>query len=289
MPRTVDMPKKLMELIGAVEELPTLPDIVLRISRMTVSPQTNAADIGRLISNDPALSSRVLRLVNSAYYGFPRKIASVTKAIVLLGFNKVKNMAISASVADLFSGAVTEGFSFKQYWHHAVAAAIAGELLAKRLAPQRADDAFVGGLLSEIGKVMVVSLAPDIYAQVLREARTESNDLRSAETRALGSDFCANGAMLAETWQFPDSLVRVIRHFRDPDQCREDRPLLDLVHVASALAWALGHPGAAETLVPTLRGSAFRNLKVTESLLAEVGAEFMRQWALAGALLEMAQ
>jgi len=136
------------DIIDDIGDLPTLPTVVTKITQMTSNPQTNAADVGKLIGTDPSLSSKILKLVNSAYYGFPRAINSVTKAIVLLGFNKVKNIALSASVVEAFKKTgKTSKFDFYQFWEHSVACGVAAEVVAKNLRPQVVDDAFVGGLL----------------------------------------------------------------------------------------------------------------------------------------------
>lgn len=276
-------------LFGKVEDLPTLPDIVARISKMTVSPQTNAADIGKLIGNDPALSSKVLRLVNSAYYGFPRKISSVTKAIVLLGFAKVKNMAISAAVVDVFSdtGDVDQ-FNFLQYWQHAVAAGICSELLTRRFHPAKADDAFVAGLLSETGKVLMAHCAPDRYSEVLTAAGERDIPVVEAEEEVLGLTHMQAGAMLADSWNFPELLVETIRSFRNPGAVREHRDVIDAVHVANVVVSALGFPGAGERRVPQVNPGSYRNLKLDADTLYSLEIDFLRAYEKAGALLELA-
>ncbi|MCC6465065.1 MAG: HDOD domain-containing protein [Planctomycetes bacterium] len=281
--------KKMEELFGPVEDLPTLPHVVAKIGQMTVSPQTNAADIGKLISNDPALSSKILRLVNSSYYGFPRKITSVTKAIVLLGFAKVKNMAISAAVVDVMrpAGGV-EGFDFVQYWRHAVATAVAAEVVARRVHPLQADDAFVSGLLAETGKSLMAWHLPEKYAEALRFARQHKVIMLEAEEEVLTCNHAEVGGYLAETWNFPETLVEVIRHAPHPDDVRRDRMMIDCVHVANAMTNALGIMGAGEALVPPLADSAWRNLKLDETVLYELENEFLRGFENAGAILDLA-
>lgn len=281
--------RRLAELFEGVEELPTLPHVVARISRMTVNPRTNAADIGKLISNDPALSSKILKLVNSSYYGFPRRISSVTKSIVLLGFAKVKNMAISAAVVDVFRAAgETHGFDFMQYWKHAVATAIASEIIGKRAFAARADDCFVGGLLAETGKVLLACTIRQRYEEVLAHAVANGASMLQAENELLGCDHSRAGAMLAERWNFPETLVEVIRHCHEPARSRTERPVCEVVQIAGCIASALGYTGAGETTVPPVDPDAWRNLRLDESLLHDLCGEFTRAFDTAGALIELA-
>jgi HD-like signal output (HDOD) protein len=281
--------RKLEQLLENVEELPTLPHVVARISRMTVNPRTNAADIGKLISNDPALSSKILKLVNSSYYGFPRRISSVTKAIVLLGFAKVKNMAISAAVVDVFRNAdEVDGFDFFQYWKHAVANAIAAEVIGKRLLPSRADDCFVGGLLAETGKVLLACVIGNKYSPALARARSAGMSMQEAETELLGTDYARAGAMLAENWNFPEALVEVIRYAHEPYKARGERAVCEVVNIANSMVSALGQLGAGEPFVPFADPDAWRNLRMSETLLSELFNDFQRAFESAGALLDLA-
>ena len=287
MSRNAQTVKSLVEVALGESAYPMLPETVLRISRMSVSPQTNATDIGRLISDDSELTRKTLALVNSSFYGFPREISRVTKAIVLIGFNKVRSMAVAVSVVDLFRDAAVDGFVFKEFWQHAVATAIAGDLLARRVCPQRADDAFLAGLLSEIGKALFAKLAPEAYGPLLKQAQTTQHDLVALEREAAGVTFPEAGSRLLSAWRFPENLALAVNHFRDPGASQDDRLLPDLVHVASALASALGFMGAGESVVMPLCAGSWRNLKLSEELIYEVQSEFLRAWPTAGDLLEL--
>ena len=281
--------QKLEELIGSVEDLPTLPGVVAKISKMTVCPQTNAADIGKLISNDPALSSKILRLVNSSYYGFPRRISSVTKAIVLLGFSKVKNMAISASVVDLFrTTADVEGFDFVVFWQHAVATAVAAEVIAKAKAPHIADDAFVGGLLSNIGKVLLASTIPKRYSFTLATARKNHLFVSEAEEETLGTTSGRAASLLAEAWNFPELLTETLRFIDHPENMRRNTEVVDVVHIASCMVGSLGHLGSGEQIVPMVSVQSWRNLKLDEQGITELANEFLQTFETASAILELA-
>ncbi|MCK6439236.1 MAG: HDOD domain-containing protein [Planctomycetes bacterium] len=284
-----DVEQTLEDLMSNAGDLPTLPTVIIKINKMTASPQTNAADVGRLISNDPSLSAKILKLVNSAYYGFPRKVTSVTKAIVLLGFNKVKNMALSASVVDAFkhTGKVSS-FDFAKFWEHSVAAGIASEAVAKSLAPQCVDDAFVGGLLHDIGKAVVAGcMEKSQLAFDLAEKKKCTFEVAAVET--IGFDHAKVGALLAEHWNFPETLVRTIRYAPYPDRTRQHRDVIGCVHLANVIVSALGFRGAGDFAMPVVSNSIWEELKVTPESIAALCEETLKGYANAAAFIELAK
>ncbi|MCC6572810.1 MAG: HDOD domain-containing protein [Planctomycetes bacterium] len=280
----------LQEVMRGAKELPTLPHVIAKILRMTTSAESSAADISKLIANDPALSSRVLRLVNSAFYGFPRKVSNVTRAIVLLGFAKVRNLAVTASVAQMFTGLERPGeFSFRRYWEHAVATALASELIAKRVCPARADDAFVVGLLSELGKAMLAGRAPDLYRKVLAEVNELEIPVNQAAAQVLECDVASLGSEIAQYWNFPELLVQCLKHYRAPQKAPpEYREIAQCVHVADTLAGSLGWLGAGEKFVADVDGVALMELKVDEAGLTQDANTLLKSYDTSAAVLQMA-
>jgi len=144
----------LAKIVGKVEGLPTLPSVVARINQLIDDPNASAGDINEVISHDLALSAKILKLVNSAFYGFPRRISSMTHAVVILGFNSVRNIALTAFVFDAFdTGALP--FGHRNFWVHSVGTAVTADALATRAGLHIGDDAFVAGLLHDLGKVRI--------------------------------------------------------------------------------------------------------------------------------------
>ena len=261
MPRTKG---DINDIIGEVDELPALPTVIAQITSMTNNPQTNAADVGKIISNDPTLSSKILKLINSAYYGFPRKISSVTKAIVLLGFNKVKNIALGASMVDMFKGTGSiNQFDFYRFWEHSVASAIAAECIAKALQPAAVDDAFVGGLLHDVGKVVIVNHVRDGLA-AFEHAEKERVVFNDAAKTVLGFDSAKAGSLLTEHWNFPEVLVRTIRYWPYPNRTRQMREAIGCVHLGNVFASALGMGSPGDYAMPTIDHELWEEFKLDE-------------------------
>src|SRR5438093_1337301 len=158
-------------------DLPPLPAVVTRIMETVNNPDTSAEDLNKLISMDQGLSSKVLRIVNSSYYGFPKRISTITHAVVILGFNTVRNLVLGVSAFGLLGQkSMPYGLNRAKFWEHSVATAAAGSVLAKRrLSKVRsaAEEAFIGGLLHDIGALFLDSYFPVQYAVAMAFAARE--------------------------------------------------------------------------------------------------------------------
>jgi len=225
--------------IEAIKDLPTLPIVVLRLNELLRSPSTDAQDVGELLQQDPVIAARTLRLVNSAFYGFPRKIASITRAIVILGFQKVRDLALTVSVLDIFDGKSDALFNFEAFWQHALTTAIATETLAKHIGSPEVRDAFMGGLLHDIGRLILARYISNDFAQAMQYMRKEGCTLTEAEQATLNFDHCAVGEWLTERWRFPPKLIKAIRLHHVPDAAREDVGYVYLVHAGDVISRAL--------------------------------------------------
>ncbi|MGH7441701.1 MAG: HDOD domain-containing protein, partial [bacterium] len=138
------------------KDLPTLPDVVARVMQIVSNPLTTAEDLNQVISLDPALTFKVLRLANSAFYGFPKEITTITHAVTILGFNTIRNLALSVSVHKmLFDGHDQGLFNYRDFWKHCVAVGVCSRMLAGRIGYKNEDNAFTAGLLHDMGKSLL--------------------------------------------------------------------------------------------------------------------------------------
>ncbi len=232
-------------------DLPPLPAVVTRIMETVNNPDTSAADLNRLIAMDQGLSSKVLRIVNSAYYGFPKRISTITHAVVILGFNTVRNLVLGVSAFGLLSQkSIPYGLNRARFWEHSVAAAVAGSILAKkRLSKVRSapEEAFIGGLLHDIGTLFLDSYFPVQYAVAMAFAARENKTSWEAESMVLGLDHVTVGRRIAEHWNFPPHLVAMMSGHHDPAQQKEHFDMAALIHAADWLAWECGFAPSEHT------------------------------------------
>src|SRR6187397_662121 len=162
------------EALKKVTTLATLPEVTAKIVSTVEDPKSTAAALHKIVSHDPALATRILKVVNSAFYGLPGQIGSIERAIVLLGLNAVKNIAVAASLGQLFrSVKLCEGFTAKDLWTHSIAVAVAGRELAREMKVQIADEAFLCGMIHDIGLLVSLQTAPE---QLRRICETVQKD-----------------------------------------------------------------------------------------------------------------
>ena len=244
---------RLRATIESITDLPTLPVVVAKITSQIANPATNAADIGRLIEQDQALTGKVLRLVNSAYYGFPKQIKSIQHAVVILGFNKVKTIIITASVFGAFRGRRPGGLDLRRFWQHSLAVAIASKVVAERLgAGHAAEDAFIGGLLHDIGKVVMDQYQPNIYAPIVKYANDKGILLVDAEQEVMGLTHATIGQWMMEKWRLPPGIVRMVAEHHSPAAIQDRRELIASIHVGDIVTRALGVGNGGDQRIPAL-------------------------------------
>ena len=234
--------------IAEISHIATLPEITLKIIELVEDPTSTAQDLHNIIANDPALCSRILKVVNSAFYGLPRQIGSINRAIVLLGLNAVKNIAIAASLTKLFRGGeLCARFSAKDLWIHSIATAAGAKIVCDELKLNLSDEAFLGGLIHDIGIMVEVQSMRHELLQVFEEMTFDSDgaptsDMREVEERVLGADHEAFGSGLCEAWKFPKSFTCVTRHHHAPLELPPDsRTLAAIVYVADRISAVCGY------------------------------------------------
>jgi diguanylate cyclase (GGDEF)-like protein len=206
------------EIIKGTEKLPTLPGIAMKILETIRKDDVSLKEIGDLLSTDPSLSAEVLKIVNSSFYGFPTKITSVHHAINLLGSNAVKNLALSFSLVKVFKNAPATAFDYPQFWKDSLIQALAAKLMAAKIVPYAAEDAFFLGLLSDIGILTLNQCLPEQYAVIQRDQVTSGCRDYEAEDQVLGFNHMEVGAYLVETWGLPQHFSIPIRYHHEPDR-----------------------------------------------------------------------
>ncbi len=234
----VEPKKRAMDSIRKLTAIATLPEITVKIIATVEDPNSTAAQLHKLITHDPALVTRILKLVNSSFYGLPGQISSIERAVVLVGLTAIKNIAVAASIGQMFRGArLCEQFSAKDLWTHCIAVAVGSRELARHLRMPIGDEAFLGGMIHDIGLLVSLQLWPEKVRQVCEAASVDGANFMEIERQVLGVDHAELGAALAEQWKFPKSCQQIAAYHHDPlSRMGEGRQLVAIVHVADALA-----------------------------------------------------
>jgi HD-like signal output (HDOD) protein len=229
--------------IREISHIATLPEITMKIIDLVEDPRSTAQDLHKVINNDPALCSRILKVVNSSFYGLPGQIGSINRAIVMLGLNAVKNIAIAASLAKLFRGGeLTPSFSARELWVHSNATAAGAKLIADTLRLGFSDEAFLGGLIHDIGVMVEMQYDRAGLIDVVERVsagpgQPPAGDMLEVEAEVFGANHQDFGQALCEKWKFPKSFARVTGwHHRPLEVAAESRTLVAIVAIADRLA-----------------------------------------------------
>ena len=264
--------------IREISHIATLPEITLRIVELVEDPTSTAQDLHGVISNDPALCSRILKVVNSSFYGLPGQIGSINRAIVLLGLNAVKNIAISASLAKLFKGGqLCPSFSAKDLWMHSVTAGAAAKIVADELGFGSADEAFLARLMHDIGIMVEMQFDRNKLIEAVNEISLSSEgvpskDLREVEAAVFGATHEQFGKGLCDKWKFPKSFeIATGFHHRPLEAPSESRNLSCLIYVADRVAAQVGKNYRVDLPSLELDADVLELLKLDASRVERLG------------------
>ena len=221
-----------------ISQIATLPEVTLKIIDLVEDENSSARDLHHLIVTDPALCSRVLKVVNSAFYGLPRQIASINRAVSLLGQNAVKNIVMAASLAKLFRGGrLSPHFDAHDLWSHAVATGGMARMISEECRRGISDEAFLAGLIHDVGILVEFQHDQAKFAAVVEECHATGRDFRECEREMLGATHEDFGAALCEAWKFPKSLAWAARHHHEPGNAPPaNRDLPWIVHLADRMS-----------------------------------------------------
>jgi putative nucleotidyltransferase with HDIG domain len=228
--------QKLRFIAEKIIALPTLPTIVSRLMQLVDSPKSSAQSLTRIIENDQVLTARILKLANSAYYGMTRQVSSVSQAVVIVGFDAVKDMGLSVSVLDAFRDpGGSRYFNLSRFWEHTMGVAFTAKLLAKKYAPDVSSEAFTAGLLHDLGKVIINQYCHDDFIEIMARVNDDGEDLLYAETMVLDTTHDRIGGWLANRWNMPPSIVDSIEFHHHPYLSDKHQSLATMTKLADVI------------------------------------------------------
>jgi HD-like signal output (HDOD) protein len=276
--------KELQSKIEQITNLPTLPAIVTRVMQIVNDPSSSANDVAFVVGQDLALSAKILRLANSAFYGVPRTITSISNAVVILGLKVINTIVLSLTVFDLFPHEKKSTlFNRTAFWRHCTSCALICRFLTERMkkfVPFDAEEAFCAGLLHDIGKVVMEQYLHEDFHKALKHAKHKKIPLFQAEKQTLGYNHSDVAQWLTSGWQLPDQLCFPLVHHHDPRNAKEHADIVALCHYADFLCYELKLTIDEDYVPPSLDPSCVEALDITpediESLKGRLAAELER-------------
>lgn len=269
---TADPDQLVRSVVKQVTTIAMLPEVTVRIIQTVQDPQSTASDLQQIIMHDPALSSRILATVNSAFYGLPRQIASIDRAIVLLGRNAIKNFAVAASLEEMLPQIkLGGGYTSRDLWKHCVSVAAACGLFARQLHISSVDEAFLAGLIHDIGLIVSLQVDPDTVRQVCQQVLDTQQDFYAVEQELMGYDHQALGIALLEHWKFPSSCQAAAGFHHDPSAASpQDRQLTSLVHLADVICCELQSGFSLTAAGQSFQAGTLEHLKIAPEQLDDL-------------------
>ncbi len=255
---TIDPSEKRKEVkkkLRKLEGLPTLPPIVQRLNQMIEDERTSLNQIAELIEKDQVITTKVLRLANSAFYGFPRKISTVQQAMMLLGINVLKILIMTSSIFEIIH---KEDVGL---WEHSIGVAACSKIIAEKLELKDAQEVATAGLLHDLGRVIIKVSLQEEYQKIMVLV-SQGVDPLSAERKILGIDHAEIGAFLMRQWNLPERLIEAVESHHDLEKTKKYRKEASILHLSDVLLHARGYGKTAYEKVPPLDAKALKNLNL---------------------------
>lgn len=278
----------LQEVTRKVDALPTLPEIATFVLNLLEDPSASSRDVTNVIVRDSSLSGQILKLVNSAYFGLPQKVADLNRAIALLGFGRIKNLVLSLSILRIFRTlSKKQRDDFGKFWQHSAVVAGLMKRLSLRMGRAEPEGAFVTGLLHDVGKIIILGYLPKEYAEILKIAQEEKCSFAKAEGRVLGTSHAEIGAWLAGTWNLSRESIETIATHHAPGAYEAD-VLPATLYFANYAARTKGVACAGSFEEHTFDEKAWEVLGLPQEDYFEMMAAVDSERAIANIILEVA-
>ena len=281
---TVTIDNKIKQVIANIRNLPTPPVVFHQIQKVINDPTVSADHIASILAEDPAMSVKVLKLTNSAFYGLSREIDSVKQAIVIVGMEAIKNLVLSASVLDMFKGKNVDQEYNESYWRHSLATAFCSRLLARKERSRGIvdpDAAFSAGLLHDVGKMVISCFLPKEYGKFKEERESDRESLDyEVEDRVLSFNHAQIGGFLSVQWKIPQKLGNAIIYHHQPQKCEEEDALPYVVYIANYLAKKTFYDSGNEHLIGSIDPEILEYMQISpislESYKDELREEYLK-------------
>ena len=266
-------------LVKSAQKIATPPEIYNEINEVLNSSDSTLTDISEIVSKDPGVSSRVLKIVNSAYYGLTTKIETVTAGVQTIGTRQLRDLVLATSVMTRFEDVPSDLIDLEKFWEHSLATAIAARSLADIRREANLESFFVGGMLHDLGRLVMIAKMPKEYTKALEDCKSTNRQLIELETEQFGFNHTDVGRELFKTWNLPTALEEVAGCHHQPQKATTATVLTSLVHVADIIVHSMevGHSG--EVNIPQFSPYAWAQFGMIPELLTQVYQEVDDQFA----------
>jgi len=268
-----------LDIRALVEQSPqisSLPTIFYQINEAVEDPECSFVEIGEIISGDPSLSARLLRIVNSSFFGFPSKIETIAHAVTIVGTAQLHDLALATTVVNQFKGISKDLLNMEKFWLHSVATGLAARIIAVYRREPNADRFYLMGMLHDLGRLILFLNVPDQMEKVMSQY-ARAGLLHDAENKVMGADHAGVAGMLMEAWKLPEMLQEAVTYHHMPSQSPHYPTAASIVHVADIIANAMELGTCGDYYVPPLNAKAWEILDLPTNLLSSIVEQVDRQ------------
>lgn len=260
------------ELVSGVVRLVSLPEVCIRVNEMMDDPVVNATDIGKVIAQDTSLTARLLKIVNSAFYGFQARIETVSRAVTVIGLRELRGLVLAASAVESFSKLPNDVLNLVNFWRHSVYCGVVAQLLAQKCNVLHSERLFVAGLLHDIGKLVITNKMVKESREVIKRVEQKKIFDFEAEQAVLGFDHAEVGGELLKEWNMPESLCNSVNYHHRPRAAMEPTIEICIVHIANILTIRAEHGVGQNDVAPPIDEIALSMTGLSEEDFEQVFA-----------------
>lgn len=275
------MARSAEHIVKSTLQVASLPTIYTKIEEAINSPHCSNQYLVDILSEDTALSAKLLRLANSAMFNFPSKIDSVSQAITIIGTQQLRALVLASSVMTMFKDIPEELINMESFWRHSVACAVCARVIASLRRAANIEYFFLAGLLHDIGRLVMFKEIPVEMSQAMQQAKSSEKLLFITEKELLGFTHAKLGGMLLKEWKLPTQLIESTAFHHTPRSSNEFKDEVAVVHVADIIANSMQLGSSGEHLVPTLDNQSWERIGLPDSIITTVLAELHKQYNIA--------
>jgi HD-like signal output (HDOD) protein len=278
----------ILDLVNQTLDLPTIPTVLVKLNEVINDPEATATQVASVIAADPAVSTNILRIVNSAYYGLQVRVSSVNLAVSIMGFHMTRKVALRAAIFKVFGrkgAGISPHFDPENFWRHSIFTGIAAREMKASCSAFNSlhpEDIYICGLLHDIGKIILLENQPQAFNDILEQSARAGAHTLELEQQVLGFNHADVGSVLGIKWFLPEDLTIAIRYHHSPDRDPFHSSLSSLIHVADTMAWDNGQPSSQNTGRPELSQAALRAIGLTQPDLQEISVKVREEFAANG-------
>lgn len=253
------------------------PTVYFKLKQALENPDATFEDFAKIISNDPALAARLLKIVNSPFYGMSSKVETITHALNIIGTSELSDLALATSVISKFQGMPEDLVTLRDFWVHSIAVGLAARRIARHLRADNEERYYLAGMMHDIGRLVLFKEAAEKAKEALSEFYRSGDSMLDAEKKVLGFNHAEVGATLLREWKVPASLVEAIQFHHDPFQSQSHTLEAGIVHVADFMVYEMGLGNSGEPTLPALHSRTLKFLKLTEDFIRDSRNQIQEQ------------